>query len=102
MPKWDARFQQLVEYKQQNGDTLVPQTYPPDPGFGKWVMRQRCEYSQQQRGLKNCMTDYKMTKLNSIGFYWVSPRSNVATKRKRAPNDDSTDDDEHVDRDVFY
>ena len=76
MPDWEARYQQLIEYQRINGDTLVPQSYPPDTTFGKWVMKQRSEYSQRQRGMKSTMSDERMQKLNAIGFYWVSPKFN--------------------------
>ena len=39
--KWDKRFRELVEYKEQNGDLNVPDGYEASPDLGKWVKRQR-------------------------------------------------------------
>jgi hypothetical protein len=35
--KWKTRFQQLWEYRLENGDTLIPQKYLGNPALGKWV-----------------------------------------------------------------
>jgi len=34
---WKTRFQQLWEYRLENGDTLIPQKYLGNPALGKWV-----------------------------------------------------------------
>lgn len=74
IPNWEDRYEQLKKYKADHGDTLVPQTYPPDPGFGKWVMKQRSEYSQMKRGLKNTMYPERLELLEAIGFAWSKPK----------------------------
>ena len=38
---WEARFQQLVEYKNKNGDCHVPAVYKSNKGLGTWVRSQR-------------------------------------------------------------
>jgi Helicase associated domain len=36
---WENRYEQLVQYRNQHGDCNVPQSYPPDKPFGRWVMK---------------------------------------------------------------
>lgn len=71
-----------------HGDCNVPQAYPPDKPFGRWVMKQRCEYSLKLRSLKSQLTDEREARLNGIGFNWVAPNF----KRKTVPADDLGDD----------
>ena len=33
---WEERYEQLVEYKEEHGDTRVPQKYEPNPALGRW------------------------------------------------------------------
>ena len=64
----------MLDYaKTHNGDVNVPQYYPADKAFGRWVMKQRSEYSLRLRGLKSQLTDERVEKLNAIGFSWVAP-----------------------------
>jgi Helicase associated domain len=70
---WDKRYQQLIDYKNQFGDCNVPQSYPQDKPFGRWVMKQRCQHSLKLRGEKSQLTDDREKKLNDIGFSWVAP-----------------------------
>jgi hypothetical protein len=39
--RWNAMFEKLIEYKQQNNSTQVPQCYDNDPRLGRWVHYQR-------------------------------------------------------------
>jgi hypothetical protein len=70
---WDNRYEQLKQYREENGDCNVPQSYPPDKPFGRWVMKQRCQHSLKLRGEKSQLTDEREAKLNAIGFSWVAP-----------------------------
>lgn len=65
---WQSRFQELMEYQQQHGDCLVPYSYPPNPKLGRWVNRQRLEYSYVRQGKKSSMTEERMAILKSIDF----------------------------------
>ena len=40
---WLERLKDLVKYKRDNGDTLVPRSYPV---LGKWVEKQRADYKK--------------------------------------------------------
>ena len=83
---WDARYQQLVAYRNQHGDCNVPQSYPPDKPFGRWVMKQRCQHSLKLRGEKSQLTDEREKKLNEIGFSWVAP--GFSKKTVQMPGDE--------------
>jgi hypothetical protein len=65
--KWDWRFQQLVEYKQANGDCNVPHRYSDNPQLGMWVYNQ-----SSNAGLKRNpgLSVEREAKLNSVGFVW--------------------------------
>merc|ERR1711957_180371 len=42
--KWMENFQQLLKYKEEHGNCLVPHTYLPNPLLARWVKRQRRQY----------------------------------------------------------
>lgn len=66
---WEERYQELREYKAANGHCVVPQLYEE---LGHWVHRQRKEYTLLQDGKKSFMTIGKITKLNEIGFVFLT------------------------------
>jgi hypothetical protein len=47
---WDAMFEQLLRYRAEHGDCLVPSRYGANPKLGKWVETQRYEYTKLLRG----------------------------------------------------
>jgi len=68
--KWHAMFQKLIEYKERNKHTLVPQCYTEDPRLGRWVHYQRVEYwIFQQKGTAK-ITEERVARLDHIGFEW--------------------------------
>ena len=60
--KWEARFEELVDYKQVHGNCNVPAIYKTIPQLGTWVGRQRTK--------EETMIEEKRKRLNSIGFVW--------------------------------
>ena len=38
---WDIRYQELLEFKEKNGTTVVPQHFKENKALGKWVAKQR-------------------------------------------------------------
>jgi hypothetical protein len=62
--QWEQGFQALANYKQENGDCLVPITYIADDGFklGKWVSRRREEKAKS--------TPERIQRLDGLGFVW--------------------------------
>ncbi|KAL3945549.1 MAG: hypothetical protein SGBAC_000373 [Bacillariaceae sp.] len=86
---WDARFNQLLEYKSINGDTLVPFNYVNEHGrLGRWVNKQRHEKTLKLRGEKSQLTDEREHRLDEIGFRWVAPGFQKKTVKEWAnPHD---------------
>ena len=59
------RYEELVQYKREHGNTLVPvNNYLDNPQLGRWVHRQR------QNRKTNKLAPKRVDKLNSIGFIW--------------------------------
>eukprot|EP00814_Leptocylindrus_danicus_P020390 CAMPEP_0116034274 /NCGR_PEP_ID=MMETSP0321-20121206/19505_1 /TAXON_ID=163516 /ORGANISM="Leptocylindrus danicus var. danicus, Strain B650" /LENGTH=324 /DNA_ID=CAMNT_0003510545 /DNA_START=13 /DNA_END=987 /DNA_ORIENTATION=+ len=79
---WKVRYAELIAYKNQFGDTLVPYKYPPNIQLGRWVSVQRYMYNELKKGKKSSMTPERIEMLDLIGFVWdASDRSSetVAT-----------------------
>mmetsp|Transcript_17495 Transcript_17495/g.25873 ORF Transcript_17495/g.25873 Transcript_17495/m.25873 type:complete len:576 (-) Transcript_17495:51-1778(-) len=70
--RWKARFQDLVKYKLQHGDCIVPKSFK-DKGLHSWVRKQRILKKDFDLGLASdeSMTQERVNALNSIGFAWV-------------------------------
>jgi len=60
---WEERFAELVAYKQEHGDCLVPQTYV-NKQLGRWVAKQR------GIKIKGQLAKERFERLNEIGFVW--------------------------------
>ncbi|KAG7342059.1 helicase domain protein [Nitzschia inconspicua] len=67
---WMEKFEQLLLYKEKNGDCLVPNQYPENPSLAEWVKRQRYQYKLRQNGQHSSMSDERIHALTSLGFCW--------------------------------
>jgi hypothetical protein len=67
---WKMRYEELIEYKELNGDCLVPQRFHENPQLGTWVNTQRRHFKLLQEEKRSCMTEERLEKLNAIGFSW--------------------------------
>lgn len=68
---WDIKYQQLLEYRAQHGDCLIPTKYSQNPALGRWVSTQREHYRMWKSGdPKTKMTLQKIRMLDEIGFVW--------------------------------
>jgi hypothetical protein len=93
---WNDRFKELLSYKKEHGDCLVPQRFPQNPQLGVWVNKQRAEYKLLKEGKKSSMTQERISALESVGFVWAKRRKGQPTwdlkfeelKRYRAENGD--------------
>ncbi|KAL4458387.1 hypothetical protein ABPG75_013252 [Micractinium tetrahymenae] len=45
---WEARFQELLEFRQEFGHTMVPASWPGNPGLVQWVQAQRRRWQGTQ------------------------------------------------------
>lgn len=77
---WHEKYQQLVEYKHQNGDCDCPTRYLPNLSLGRWVDRQR-------RLFKNGdLAKERVDLLEGIGFSWAlvaAPPRDTSTHDKK-------------------
>ena len=69
--QWDARYQELVEYKEKHGTATVSidglAEDHPLVKLNKWCQTKRDDYN----GTGSCrMTEPRRMKLNKIGFCW--------------------------------
>ena len=67
---WDLWLADLVAYKEEHGNCLVPADYKPNKPLGTWVSGQRQQYRRCQEGKKSKITQERIDKLNEIGFVW--------------------------------
>ena len=64
--KWMDHFEKVVSFKgKNNGDTWIPNNYPPDEFLGRWAERQRILYK------KGILREDRRQHLDSIGFQWT-------------------------------
>eukprot|EP00814_Leptocylindrus_danicus_P013764 CAMPEP_0116031114 /NCGR_PEP_ID=MMETSP0321-20121206/17297_1 /TAXON_ID=163516 /ORGANISM="Leptocylindrus danicus var. danicus, Strain B650" /LENGTH=386 /DNA_ID=CAMNT_0003506129 /DNA_START=72 /DNA_END=1232 /DNA_ORIENTATION=- len=81
--EWELRYQELVEYKKQYGNCLVPARYKENQSLGQWVASQRMRYKAKKDGMKTfrggtaAITEIQTAKLNKLDFVWeVRKRKN--------------------------
>ena len=60
--RWEKMYASLVEYKKQNGNCDVPNTYPRNQKLANWATSQRSMFSQKR------MSQYRIDKLQALGF----------------------------------
>lgn len=84
---WIDRVNELVEYKQQYGNTLVPKRYVDNPALGNWVNKQRQLYRKYcANETTSCsLTAEKVKILESLGFCWDA--SSQESKASEADNE---------------
>mmetsp|Transcript_36084 Transcript_36084/g.66569 ORF Transcript_36084/g.66569 Transcript_36084/m.66569 type:complete len:425 (-) Transcript_36084:111-1385(-) len=70
--KWEQMYSRLLQYKEKNGNCLVPNRYKEDRSLGQWVSAQRRQYKQLQNGEDSPMTKERATLLESVGFVWAT------------------------------
>jgi len=78
--RWLERFEQLREYKEKFGHTVVPQRYKENPQLGRWVTDQRVMYRafmEESMETRSVVVQRRIDMLNWMGFCWnaMSQRS---------------------------
>jgi phosphoenolpyruvate-protein kinase (PTS system EI component) len=81
---WQARYQELVEYRQTHGNCDVPTKYIANPALGRWVSTQR---SQFKTFPNKHMTQERVNDLNDIGFRWCMMEQDVPSPEQQHPNE---------------
>jgi hypothetical protein len=80
------RVHQLIEYRNQYGDTLVPKRYAENPVLGNWVNKQRQQYKKFHAKEKPCsLTDERIRVLNEVGFCWdgTAALNSISSAKRR-------------------
>jgi superfamily II DNA or RNA helicase len=62
--EWDMMFDELIKYKKQHGNCLVPINFYENIKLGRWVATQRSIYR------KGLLDSQRFNKLKEIGFEW--------------------------------
>ena len=65
---WNDRYSQLLEYKNEHKNCLVPQDYSKNKALGKWVANQRVRLGSE--GKHSQLAKDRIKKLNEVGFVW--------------------------------
>ena len=62
--RWNERYGQLVAYRQQHGNCLVPAKLALNPALGKWVTNQRL-FNREGK-----LSQDRKARLDALGFAW--------------------------------
>jgi hypothetical protein len=65
---WEERFQELLAYKEANGDCMIPKNYPPNQTLARWVSKQRRHFRAKKEGTYHTLDDEKVAKLVEVDF----------------------------------
>lgn len=64
---WEARFEDLLQYKERFGHANVPWQWKENIPLAQWVNSQRKKYKELLDGKRNNLTEEQIAKLNDIG-----------------------------------
>jgi len=67
--KWEAKFQELRQFKDENGDWDAPKGPLPIP-LQNWISKQRNEYVLFIEGKSSTLTNERISLLEGEGFVW--------------------------------
>ncbi len=70
--QWYERYQELVNFHQERGHSMVPHNWHENPRLAQWVKRQRYQYRLKQQGKNSTITADREEALNRLGFVWDS------------------------------
>jgi hypothetical protein len=73
--QWSSKFKELCQYREENGNCLVPHNYQPNLLLARWVKRQRYQYKLHKEGKSSTMTEERIAALIDVGFVWDSQGS---------------------------
>lgn len=69
---WDERFQELVKYRTEHGNCLVPHNWKGNRPLAQWEKRQRYQAKLRKEGRHTTLTYQREKALEDIGFVWSS------------------------------
>ena len=79
---WNTRLRELTDYKQEFGNTSVPQRDTKNKPLGRWIAHQRFQYKLSIKGKPNIITKERYESLNKLGFQW-NPKKFAPTWEER-------------------
>ncbi|KAL9179467.1 hypothetical protein ACHAXT_008757 [Thalassiosira profunda] len=82
---WNDRYEQLLEFKKENGHCVVPQHYARNRPLGKWVAKQREQYRFYREGKHSFLTEERIDLLKSVGFVWK-----IKGRKKAVPAEEAS------------
>ncbi|KAL7476232.1 hypothetical protein ACHAW6_002111 [Cyclotella cf. meneghiniana] len=94
---WNDRYEQLLEFKKENGHCVVPQHYTQNRALGKWVAKQREQYRFYHAGRHSFLTEERIDLLKSLGFVWRVKGKGKETLEEQCENEDYDDEEEEED-----
>jgi Helicase associated domain len=68
--KWIESYKELVAYKSQYGNCIVPRGFSLNPKLACWVAEQRKQYKLHVDGKHSPITPNRIQLLEGIGFAW--------------------------------
>jgi hypothetical protein len=74
--KWDERFQELLQFREEYGHCLVPHNWAGNKELAQWVKRQRYQFKLRCDGQRNMLTDDRFQALEEVDFVWSSHHAN--------------------------
>jgi len=83
---WDERFQELIEFREEYGHTLVPQHSVC--GLGEWVHQQRKNYKLLKAGKPSALSTERTIRLSDTGFIFDAAGHRRMRKFADAENDE--------------
>ena len=83
---WEAKFEELREFKEIHGNCAVPVDYEPNPNLGVWVKYQRSQYRMLQDRRPSTMTPERIELLESLGFTWEMDEEDEAEYSSEIPS----------------
>lgn len=67
---WQERINDLLQYKNEYGDCMVPRKYPTNEQLAAWVATQRKNYNRRKLGKPSPLTVARIDELEELGFIW--------------------------------
>jgi len=71
MAYWEAMFQALVAFKENQGHCGVPAKWSENPQLGTWVVNKRKAFR------KGKLSEERVTRLEALGFWWGRIKKHV-------------------------
>lgn len=72
---WNARFRELIQFRETHDHCFVPHNYPENPKLSQWVRKQRHQRKRKEKGLHSTLSEDRQEMLTNAGFIWDSHRA---------------------------